>query len=92
MSAAVQTAEAQLLRAIAARTGARVAAELGISPARFSDAKGDGLVDRAARLVVACGYRLVPVDAPNFEPEYVAAMETLAALYMREQKERQRAV
>ena len=82
MSASAQKAEAQLLRAIAELTAVRVAEQVGISPSRFSDLKSDGLVERTAKLVAACGFRLVPVNEPTFDPAHVLAMESLARFYM----------
>lgn len=82
MSVTAQMTEAQLLRAIADTTGVRIAEKLGISASRFSDLKSDGLVERAAKLVVACGFRLVPMNEPVYPPGHVAAMERLARLYM----------
>ncbi len=74
--------EGQLLRALRDVGQGRVAEAIGLSAQRMSALVGEGLITRTARIVAALGFRLVPLDTPHYEPEYVQSLETLVRLSM----------
>ncbi len=58
-----------------------VARALGISEATVSTAKGDD-IPKVARILAACGLKVVPIEHQCHSPEYLQALRTFARMAM----------
>ena len=87
--------EVDLLRAVAQRGQQKVAADLGIDDSTFSrwmNAERDKGLVRTCMFLASLGLRVERDDAPAYDPEYVAALETLAHVHIdRRRRESQQA-
>lgn len=70
--------EQVILQALAATGQSTVALAMGVNESTVSRMK-DGAIGQAAALLAHMGLKVVPVGVECFDPEYVAALRTLAA-------------
>lgn len=76
-----------LLAGMAAVSQKRVAELIGVSETTLSGMKSEHL-ERFAALAAACGLKLVPTTSQTVDDEHIAALETLAAMALRNGKQR----
>lgn len=60
---------------------AHVARAIGLSEATISTAKSDA-IPKVARILAACGLKVVPMSNQCYPPEYMQALRTFARLAM----------
>jgi len=58
-----------------------VAADLGVAESTISAAKS-GDIPKVARILAACGLKVVPITAQCYPPEYMQALRTFARMAM----------
>ena len=58
-----------------------VAKAIGVSEATISTAKGDA-IPKVARILAACGLKVVPIEHQCHAPEYMQALRTFARMAM----------
>jgi len=69
----------QMLKALAERTQAAVALQLGCNESTVSRWK-DGEFEKTARALAAMGLKVVPQDLECWPPNYIESLRTLAKL------------
>lgn len=79
MGARSRANESMLLRALAGKTQAHIAAVLGISEATVSRMAGDDSMAKTAKFLAAAGLKVVPEDAQVYEGGYIDSLRTLAS-------------
>ena len=68
-----------ILQALAEKSQARVADQMGVSESTVSRLKGEGLAQIAAFLA-ACGLKVVPETSHTYDQEYIRSLKHLAGL------------
>lgn len=71
--------ESALLRALAATTQAHIASVIGVHESTVSKMVNDGSIEKTATFLAAAGLKLVPANCKQYEPEYIASLQVLAA-------------
>lgn len=71
--------QSAILSALANKTQTYVASVIGVHESTVSKMVSDGAVEKTSTFLAAAGLKVVPAEATQYDPAYIAALQELAA-------------